>query len=156
MTYENYFEEFGKLLIEEEGIVSETIKTVDDFVKACKETKEMMDKKFNKNHSKYSVIFSTIITYYDIRLKKKIMDLLDEYLEGKMQEEKEYETTYNDDGVECPVCGYVDRDIFEYDYAYDDKEFEWECYNCKAKLFVEPQPSVTYVASVKKGDKNAK
>ena len=52
-----------------------------------------------------------------------------------------YEYTINDDGVECPYCGYVDRDAWE--WADEDQE-EHECGRCELKFMAYKCVSVDY------------
>ena len=55
------------------------------------------------------------------------------------------EDTYNDEGIECPKCGYVCRESYE----FDGDDGECECERCDAPLIYSRNISVSYSAKLK-------
>ena len=56
-------------------------------------------------------------------------------------------STYNRDYAECPMCHYVDHDIWEYGLS-DGESVEHECPNCGVLLRVTAYVSVHYETEV--------
>lgn len=44
------------------------------------------------------------------------------------------EDTYNDKGIECPYCHYVDEDIWDSNFFRGNDEEEYECMKCDKKF----------------------
>jgi DNA-directed RNA polymerase subunit RPC12/RpoP len=54
-------------------------------------------------------------------------------------------STFNHVGVECPHCGYVHRDSWEW-FRGGDEDAEIECENCEKPLFASLRVSHTFAA----------
>ena len=55
--------------------------------------------------------------------------------------------TYSHEGIECPACGYVNRD----DLPYDEETTDWQCEHCDAQLEVHPSTTYSWTTELKKG-----
>jgi uncharacterized Zn finger protein (UPF0148 family) len=57
--------------------------------------------------------------------------------------------TYNTYGIECPYCGYVDRDAWEWRDQETDTEGDWTCPSCEREAHVVRYTTVSYTATRK-------
>jgi len=65
-----------------------------------------------------------------------------------VEPEEGYPETRNSKGIQCPKCGHVHDDSYEY-FDGIDGDAEIECSNCEAKLSVSKTVSITYSAHLK-------
>ena len=61
----------------------------------------------------------------------------------------ELRTTYHLGQIECPYCGYIERDAWDWLRGEMECTEDWECPSCEQTSTLERYTEVSYTATVK-------